>query len=112
MAQTIFEGSSAMREVVFFHARSRTLILTDLIENFRPESFNWQQRLIARIGGVLFPNGRTPLDWRLTFIFGKKQAKASLRTILGWKPKNIILSHGECILGGGEDFLKNSFSWV
>jgi Domain of unknown function (DUF4336) len=110
--QTVFGGSAAMEEVVFFHCASRTLILTDLIENFGPQSLNRWQRLFARIGGVLFPNGRTPLDWRLTFLFGKTQAKASLRTIVGWNPENIVISHGECILGGGTEFLARSFSWV
>ena len=33
ISQHIFQGSRVMREVVFFHHSSRTLILTDLIEN-------------------------------------------------------------------------------
>ena len=37
--QLIFNGSQAMDEVVFFHPSSKTLILTDLIENFHPEHF-------------------------------------------------------------------------
>lgn len=32
----IVRGSSVHREAVFFHRASRTLILTDLIENFEP----------------------------------------------------------------------------
>ena len=110
--QTIFRGSAVMEEVVFFHRSSGTLILTDLIENIRPDRLNCGQRMFARIAGVLFPKGRTPLDWRLTFLFGKREARASLRTILGWAPENIIISHGECIFGGGSDFLRQSFSWV
>jgi len=110
--QTIFRGSAVMEEVVFFHRSSDTLILTDLIENFRPDCLNYQQRMFARMGGVLFPMGKMPLDWRLTFLFGKREARASLQTILEWAPQNIIISHGECIFGGGSDFLRRSFSWV
>ena len=35
--QLVFKGSSVIKEVVFFHKSTKTLILTDLIENFEPE---------------------------------------------------------------------------
>jgi Domain of unknown function (DUF4336) len=110
--QTVFEGSAVMEEVIFFHCASRTLILTDLVENIRADSLNRRQRWFARIGGVLFPDGKTPLDWRLTFLLGKRKARTSLQTMLGWKPENVIISHGECVFGGGSEFLARSFAWV
>jgi hypothetical protein len=110
--QTIFKGSPAMEEVVFFHRGSNTLILTDLIENFKPESFNWWQRILAKFTGILSPHGKTPIDWRLTFVFGKKKAKQSLSILMAWKPENIIVSHGECIFGNGLGFMRKSFSWI
>jgi hypothetical protein len=110
--QTIFKGSFVMEEVVFFHQSSNTLILTDLIENFKPESFNSWQRILAKLTGILSPNGKTPIDWRLSFIFGKKEAATSLAILMGWEPENIIVSHGECIFGDGLEFLKKSFLWV
>jgi hypothetical protein len=110
--QTIFKGSPAMQEVVFFHTRSRTLILADLIENFKPDSFNWWQRILARMTGILSPHGKTPVDWRLSFTFGKKEARKSLSIIMGWEPDIIVISHGECILDNGVPFLKKSFLWL
>ncbi len=111
--QTIFRGSPAMEEVVFFHVLSSTLILTDLIENFDPNTLNWWQKLLAQFAGILYPKGKTPLDWRLTFVFGDKvKARKSLVTLLSWEPKNIVISHGECVLGEASDFLKSSFSWL
>lgn len=44
--QLIFKGSPAMQEVVFFHNDTRTLILTDLIENFDP-----RLQLVAKAPG-------------------------------------------------------------
>jgi hypothetical protein len=48
IAQTLFRGSLAMEEALFFHKASHTLLLTDLIENFDPstlaESFSWLMR--------------------------------------------------------------------
>lgn len=110
--QTIFKGSPVMEEAVFFHRDSKTLILTDLIENFKPESFNWWQRILAKFTGILAPNGKTPIDWRLTFFIGKKQAKQSLSILMDWKPENIIVAHGECVFGNGIDFMNKSFSWI
>lgn len=110
--QTIFKGSPVMQEVVFFHHSSKTLILTDLIENFKPVSFNWWQRSLAKYTGILSPNGKTPLDWRLSFVFGKKEAKKALSIMIGWEPENIVISHGECIFGNGLEFLQRSFSWI
>lgn len=111
--QTVFTGSRLMEEVVFFHVTTRTLILTDLIENFNPSSFNWWQKPIARLGGILAPDGKTPIDWRLSFIFGnKKEAIISLNKILSWKPENVIISHGEYVIGNGYEFIKKSFRWL
>ena len=110
--QTIFKGSPVMEEVVFYHVKSSTLILTDLIENFRPESFNRWKRLVAKFTGILAPNGKTPVDWRASFLFGKHEARASLAILIKWQPKNIVISHGECIYGQGVEFLVKSFSWL
>lgn len=113
IAQTIFRGSPLMEEVVFFHKPSSTLILTDLIENFNPHTLNWWQLRLARFAGILYPNGKTPIDWRFSFRFGSMgMARESLMEILAWRPLNIIVSHGECVFGGGTGFLRSSFSWL
>jgi hypothetical protein len=49
-----------MTEFVFFHRASRTLIVTDLIENFEPRKLGLAMRLMTRIGGVLDPDGQMP----------------------------------------------------
>ena len=68
--------------------------------------------MLARFTGILSPQGKTPVDWRLSFTFGKKETRKSLSIIMGWKPDNIVISHGECIWENGVEFLKKSFSWV
>ena len=110
--QLVFQGSPIMEEVVFFHVESKTLLLTDLIENFQEDYFSGWRKTVAKIGGILSPNGKTPLDWRLSFVFGKSRAKIAVNRMLSWEPDNIIVSHGECIMGNGTEFLKRSFSWV
>ncbi len=110
--QLIFKGSKVMEEVVFFHKKSRTLILTDLIENFHPNHFSGFKKVLAKMTGIVSPNGRTPLDWRATFIFNKPKARASLQVMINWNPKRIIIAHGECIYKDAVPFLKKSFSWL
>jgi len=110
--QLIFMGSRAMDEVVFFHKKTRTLILTDLIENFGKHHFSGFQKLIAYCTGIVSPNGKTPLDWRLSFIFRKKKTRESLAKMIKWNPSRIIISHGECIDSNAVPFLKKSFGWV
>jgi Domain of unknown function (DUF4336) len=69
-----------MTEVVFFHHASRTLILTDLIENFEPRKLGIITRALTWLGGVQDPNGSTPRDLRLTFAGHKgKCARPSRR---------------------------------
>ncbi len=47
--QLIFRGSRVMDEVVFFHRKSATLILTDLIENFEPDKVGkWFRGCVAK----------------------------------------------------------------
>lgn len=110
--QLLFTGSKAMEECVFFHKASGTLIVTDLIENFSPSVFKPWQRVIARGVGILAPNGKMPLDWRLSFMFGKREARSHLEHMLGWQPRSVVMAHGEVIENEGVDFLKKSFSWL
>jgi len=112
IGQTLFQGSPVMEEAVFFHIESKTLVLTDLIENIRPDSLSDWRSILARIAGVVSPDGKTPLDWRLSFMFGKTRARRAVNAMMDWQPENVIVSHGECIFGNGTEFLKKSFSWV
>ncbi|GAB3023097.1 DUF4336 domain-containing protein [Bowmanella dokdonensis] len=110
--QHIFKGSAVMMEAVFFHPPSRTLILTDLVENFPRDYFHGWRRWAARLSGILAPNGRTPLDWRLSFLFNKSQARQSLQQLYDWRPERILLAHGQWIEKDAMAFLRRSFSWL
>ncbi|MEC4728298.1 DUF4336 domain-containing protein [Shewanella sp. D64] len=110
--QLIFTGSPLMEEAVFFHQTNSTLILTDLIENFPDTHFKPWQNHIAKLVGILAPNGQTPADWRISFIFGKDKARGCFKKILSWQPSRIIITHGECIWHDASAFLTRSFRWL
>ena len=109
---TTFEGSFYVKEVVFFHTESSTLILTDLIENIEAENLSLFEKLLFKIGDNHYPNGKTPRDLRMSFLFGKKQALRSYHKIKKWEPKNIIISHGPFIVGQAKEMLKQAFFWL
>ncbi|WJV52986.1 DUF4336 domain-containing protein [Prodigiosinella aquatilis] len=110
--QLLFTGSSVMEECVFFHKPSKALIVTDLIENFAPESFSPLKRLLAKEAGILAPDGQMPLDWRLSFMLNKSEARQHMEKILNWHPQTIIMAHGLIIDHDAEPFLRRSFHWL
>ncbi|MGT2907394.1 DUF4336 domain-containing protein [Streptococcus dentiloxodontae] len=112
LEQHLFKGSRFMKEAVFFHKPSQTLILTDMIENIETKQMKAHQRLLYKIGNNAYPNGRTPRDLRLTFAGHKKEAQTSLQVLKNWAPKNIILAHGRCHFSNGQEALEKAFEWV
>ncbi|MEF1290148.1 hypothetical protein QTO00_09930, partial [Vibrio sp. M260118] len=110
--QVLFSGSPLMQECVFFHKLSNVLIVTDLVENFSGQEFNYWQRLVAKGVGILAPNGKMPIDWRLSFMFGKADARKHLDRLLQWNPQVLVMSHGEIVRQNAKEFLTKSFKWL
>jgi hypothetical protein len=96
--QVLVQGTRFMREVAMFHRASRTLILVDLIENFTDAT--------PHIGGALkflfkyifrmWNNPRPAPEYRMGWSDRQAAAK-SLRRILAWDFRQIVLSHGDLI---------------
>ncbi|PSR16474.1 DUF4336 domain-containing protein [filamentous cyanobacterium CCP3] len=110
--QLIFRGSRYMDEVVFFHRQSKTLLLADLIENFEPRKVTQSLRWLLSLVGVADPDGKTPIDLRLTFWGRKAQARAGYEQMLAWAPEKIILAHGRWYPQNGVAELKRAFRWL
>ncbi len=108
--QMIVAGSPVHREAVFFHRASRTLILTDLIENFEPAKINWWMAILARLVGIAAPDGGMPPDMKATF--DKAQLAAAINRMIAWNPERVILSHGRWFETGGTDALRRAFAGV
>lgn len=110
--QLHFRGSRVLEEIVFLHRDSGTLILTDLIENFESSRLPAVMRLLVRLAGSLDPDGKAPLDMRLTYLGRKRIARACLERMLAWRPRRVILAHGRCYLRDGEAELRRAFRWL
>lgn len=110
--QLIAAGSKVHREAVFFHRASKTLILTDLIENFEAKSLPFWMRPVAWFAGILAPNGMAPRDMQMTFRGGRAALRASINQMIEWEPERIILAHGRWHQSDGVAQLKRAFRWV
>lgn len=110
--QLHFRGSRVLEEVVFLHRASATLILADLIENLEPPRLRPWMRLLARLGGVCDPDGKAPLDLRLTYLGHKRVARACLARMQAWQPQRIILAHGRCYHADAQAELRRAFRWL
>lgn len=88
-------------EVIFFHVPTRTLILTDLMQNFEDERVaSPVTRTLLRLGGASGPVGTPSIEIRLAGIRRQDALRTAVAQMLAWDPVSIILSHGRCY---GED---------
>jgi hypothetical protein len=102
-----------LTEAVFFHRASKTLILTDLIENFEADKIKsplW--RFLIRIFGSMDPHGAAPRDMRATFIGYKPALRRAVSQMIDWQPQRVIIAHGRWYDKNAIAELKRAFAWV
>ncbi len=104
---TVFAGSAVMEEVVFYHCKSRSLIVADLLMNFNERS-SWGIRIVTRIVGM-FGKPTMPPDWRFS-VFNKQKATAVCHQIFEWNWQRIIVAHGEIITDEPRKKFKSALS--
>ncbi|MBS0471170.1 MAG: DUF4336 domain-containing protein [Proteobacteria bacterium] len=97
-----------MSEYVFFHRASRTLILTDFIENFEAAKLSSPfLRWLIRVAGG---DGSMPRDMRLTY--PRQEVRRAVETMIGWNPERIVVAHGAIYPSGAVEALRRAFAWV
>ena len=111
--ETLPVEGSFMTEIEFFHAESRTLVLTDFIENFEPSRLDgFLTRWLTWLGGVQDPHGSMPRDMRMTFLQNRENLKAAVEKMIDWNPERIILAHGRWYETDGARELRRAFAWL
>lgn len=105
--------SALLTEVVFFHHASRSLVLTDLIENFELDRTpkRWLRALL-RAGGAADPDGKAPYDMQLSFLGRRRQLREAVERMIAWAPERVILAHGRWYRRNAVDELRRAFRWV
>lgn len=100
-------------ETVFFHRRSRSLIVTDLVQNFEAERITRRfTRLVLQLGGATGPRGTTSIDIRLAAKGHHAALRVAASRMQAWAPERIILSHGRCYDKDIAAELTKAFSWA
>jgi hypothetical protein len=95
--RVLIRGTAYLREVVFFHRPSKTLIGVDIIENIGDSTpgTNWMLRMwfvLLRMWNRPAPAPEYWLGWR-----DKEAVRACLERVLEWDFERVILAHGELI---------------
>lgn len=98
--QVLVRGNRFIWEVAFLHRASKTLILTDLVENIgdATEGTNWVLKLwwkaVMDMWNKPKPAPEYQMGWK-----DKAAAKRSLERILDWDFERVIIAHGESLEG-------------
>ena len=100
-----------MQEAMFFHPRSRTCLVGDLVQRHDPAAFSPWRRALMRMDGLLGPGGSTPREWRASFV-RRGAAREALRTALAWQPERLVIAHGACAHQDGAAVLRSALAWL
>lgn len=109
--QVAIRGNVVLTEIVFLHRASRTAILGDTLQNFRPDWFKGWRGALARWDGLVNPNYGAPRELRVTF-WKRAEGRAALARILEFGPERVIIAHGEMARENGAEFIRRGFRWL
>jgi hypothetical protein len=98
-------------EHVFFHRRSRTLVVADLFFSFPAETRGWARFFARRIMGL--PPGLFGVSRFFRFLIADKQAfKRSIRKMLEWDFERVVVAHREPLGTGAKKAVESALAKV
>jgi hypothetical protein len=92
-------------EYAFFHRESKTLVVTDFVFNIQNPG-NWMNQMFLKLNGADRRLGMTRLG---KLMFKPASVHANVDKMLALKPENLVMCHGEPVIGGAVSRLKKSF---
>ncbi len=109
--QVIFRGSLVMEEVAFFHRRSRTAIVCDLVQRHPEPSMTGWKGALMKLDGLVGDRGSTPREWRASFL-QRGPARIAREKVLAWKSERLLIAHGECAKSAATPILADALAWI
>jgi hypothetical protein len=103
----LIDGMPDVKEHVFLHLPSRTLIVADLVFNFRPSS-GWKSFFRTALMGV-----KDHPDSARVYPLQVKDRQAynrSIRELMTWDFDRIIVGHNEIVNSNGKELLKRALA--
>lgn len=97
-------------EAYFFHMASRTLVLTDLIENLAPAKLPPVTAAVMRV--LLATRGTVGLHARAALLMGAADTRAAVDAMLELAPKTVLFAHGDVFTDDADARLRQAFAWL
>lgn len=109
--QVLMQGNLITTETVFFHARSGTVLFTDLLQQFPATSFSGWRAVVAKLDLMVGPEPAVPRKFRVAFI-NRRAARHSLERIFAWPAEKVLMAHGSPVEKDARAFLRRAFAWL
>ena len=110
VAQGLVQGGVGFTEAYVFHRLTRTLILTDLVQNLEPSRLPPVTSIAARLARSTC--GETPAHVRAVVLLGGEEAKRQVRQLLALEPDKLIFAHGKWFPENAAPRLRQAFDWL
>ncbi|MBR1124188.1 DUF4336 domain-containing protein [Bradyrhizobium lablabi] len=107
----LMHGNLITTEAVFFHARSGTILFTDLLQQIPPDTLSGWRAAVARLDLMVGPEPSVPRKFRVAFV-NRRAARKSLRRVLAWPAERVVMAHGTPVEGDATAFLRRAFAWL
>ena len=105
-------GGLGFREIALFHRPTRTLMLTDLVLNLEASKVPAVLRPLARLLGILAPDGMAPAYLRALIKLRRQAATQAASKLLNLEPERVIFAHGRWFEKDGAAALRRSLRWL
>jgi len=110
--QLVLLAAPFFTEIELFHGPSRTLILTDLVQNLAPEGLGVVSRTAANLLGITAPDGKAPAYLRMLLRLGGRAVRLAAARLIALAPERVIFAHGRWFDTGGTQQLRRSLGWL
>jgi short-subunit dehydrogenase len=110
--ETVSVNAPMFCEIELFDKRSRTLVLTDLVQNLDPRHLSAPNKAAATLLGISSPDGKAPVYLRLLLRLGGRSVRAAAERLLSLAPERVIFAHGDWFQTDGAERLRQSLRWL
>lgn len=105
--ETVLISAPLFAEAALFHRPSRTLVLTDLVQNLPPGEVP-----AASLLGNAAPDGKAPFYLRALLHMAGRGAEQAAARLIGFAPQSVIFAHGEWFERDAPERLRRSLRWL
>ncbi|MDF0519493.1 SDR family oxidoreductase [Bradyrhizobium yuanmingense] len=110
--ETVSVNAPMFSEIELFDRRSRTLVLTDIVQNLDPHHLSASNAAAANLLGIAKPDGKAPVYLRLLLRLGGRSVRVAAERLVKLAPERVIFAHGDWFETQGTARLRRSLRWM